>query len=294
MSARSIIPPVGLAAAASLVACSPSPAQEGEELFAEACAHCHSPAGTERAPGASVLGQLSPRAIVASLEDGVMRAEGSDLTPEQRVHLAEYLTSRRYTAEALPEAAFCGGPAWTGPGPADASWKGFAGNLAGTGFQSLERAGLDASDVPNLELRWAFAFPDGTNMRTSPAVAGDVAVVAGPYGEVAGPRPGHRVIPGYPEETAVTAIEGVVFAGGLDGVIRAHATLDGRVIWEFDTTRPVETVGGVTGRGGAIDGPGPVVAEGMLFVNSGYGMFGQMPGNLLLAFWAGDSAGSRD
>ena len=113
------------------------------------------------------------------------RAEGSDLTPEQRIHLAEYLTSRRYTAEALPEAAFCGGPAWTGPDPADASWMGFAGNLAGTGFQSLERTGLDASDVPNLELRWAFAFPDGTNMRTSPAVAGDVAVVAGPFGEVA-------------------------------------------------------------------------------------------------------------
>ena len=64
------------------------------------------------------------------------------------------------------------------------------------------------------------------------------------------------------------------------------------MIWEFDTTRPVETVGGVPGRGGAIDGPGPVVAGGMLFVNSGYGTFGQMPGNLLLAFGVGDPAGT--
>jgi polyvinyl alcohol dehydrogenase (cytochrome) len=40
----------------------------------------------------------------------------------------------------------------------------------------------------------------------------------------------------------------------------------------------------VPGRGGAIDGPGPVVAGGLLLVNSGYGSFGQMPGNLLLAF----------
>lgn len=82
----------------------------------------------------------------------------------------------------------------------------------------------------------------------------------------------------------VTTIDGVVFAGGLDGVIRAHSTVDGAVIWQFDTTRPVETVGGVPGEGGAIDGPGPVVAEGMLLVNSGYGAFSQMPGNLLLAF----------
>ena len=84
-----------------------------------------------------------------------------------------------------------------------------------------------------------------------------------------------------------TVIDGVVFAGGLDGVIRAHSTADGQVIWEFDTTQPVETVGDVPGRGGAIDGPGPVVAAGMLFVNSGYGTFGQMPGNLLLAFGVG-------
>ena len=93
---------------------------------------------------------------------------------------------------------------------------------------------------------------------------------------------------------AVTVIDGVVFAGGLDGVIRAHSTMDGQVIWEFDTTRPVKTVGGVPGKGGAIDGPGPVVAGGMLFVSSGYGAFGQMPGNLLLAFGVGDPEGPRN
>ena len=608
-----------VAALATVLACGPSAAQEGEQLFAEACESCHTAAGTERAPGAGLLGQLSPRAIVASLEYGVMRAEGAKLTRDQRVRLAEYLTGRVYSAEALPETVFCTGPAWTGPDPAAVSWMGFAGNLAGTAFQAPGRAGLDASEVPDLQLRWAFAFPGGTSMRTSPVVAGDVAVAAGPFGEVVvldlatgcvrwsyeaeatvrgailvgegadgratawfvdsrtsayavdlesgsllwRTRVGrhaaaygtgspalyegrlfvpvssyevalagdaryecctssgavaaldaatgevlwyHRVIPGYPEETgttgvgttswgpsgaavwssptidpargvlyagtgenlthpvtessdailaldletgdlawsfqgtsgdafnvactqfagrdncpdppgpdfdfgmapmlvtrpdgkeilvagqksgvvwaldpddggallwstavgkgtalggihwgmatdgryayapnsdrsavvvdvhpdrelspglyaldlmsgevvwsapppedaclgkarcfaansaAVTAIAGVVFAGGLDGVIRAHSSVDGRVIWEFDTTRPVGTVGGVPGRGGAIDGPGAVVAQGMLFVNSGYGMFGQMPGNLLLAFGVAGTTGER-
>ncbi len=83
---------------------------------------------------------------------------------------------------------------------------------------------------------------------------------------------------------APTAIPGVVFAGGLDGYIRAHSTEDGRLLWEYDTARDHETVNGVPGRGGSIDGPGPVVADGRLFVNSGYGMFGQMPGNVLLVF----------
>ncbi|MDE0259060.1 MAG: hypothetical protein OXR82_11845 [Gammaproteobacteria bacterium] len=83
---------------------------------------------------------------------------------------------------------------------------------------------------------------------------------------------------------APAAIPGVVFSGGLDGHMRAYAAEDGRVLWDFDTTEVTETSNGVQGRGGAIDGPGPVIAGGMLFTNSGYAPFGQMPGNLLLAF----------
>jgi len=84
----------------------------------------------------------------------------------------------------------------------------------------------------------------------------------------------------------VTVIPGVVFSGSLDGHLRAYSTTDGRVIWDFDTAREFTTVNGVSGRGGAINGPGPTAVGGMLFVNSGYGFLGQMPGNVLLAFAA--------
>jgi polyvinyl alcohol dehydrogenase (cytochrome) len=86
---------------------------------------------------------------------------------------------------------------------------------------------------------------------------------------------------------APSAAPGIVFAGGLDGHIRAYATADGKIIWDFDTAKPFETSDGVMGNGGAIDGPSPVLSDGMLFVNSGYGMFGEMQGNLLLAFEVG-------
>lgn len=86
---------------------------------------------------------------------------------------------------------------------------------------------------------------------------------------------------------AATAIPGVVFAGSLDGRIRAFDSETGEVIWEYDTVRDFETVNGVEGRGGALNAAGPVVVDGMVFVNSGYGQFGTAAGNVLLAFRAG-------
>jgi polyvinyl alcohol dehydrogenase (cytochrome) len=85
---------------------------------------------------------------------------------------------------------------------------------------------------------------------------------------------------------AVSAIPGVVFSGSMDGGLRAYSSGDGEVVWRFDTNREFETVNGVGANGGAIDGPGPVVAEGMLFVNSGYISLVGRPGNVLLAFGA--------
>ena len=83
---------------------------------------------------------------------------------------------------------------------------------------------------------------------------------------------------------AVSAIPGVAFSGSLDGHIRGYATGTGRIVWDFDTVREYETVNGVKGRGGSLDGPGPAIGGGMLFVNSGYTVDGGMAGNVILAF----------
>jgi polyvinyl alcohol dehydrogenase (cytochrome) len=83
---------------------------------------------------------------------------------------------------------------------------------------------------------------------------------------------------------APLAIPGVVFAGTVDGHIRAYDSEKGTILWDFNTVQEYKTVNGIAGKGGAIDGPAPVVADGILYVNSGYGMFGQLPGNVLLAF----------
>lgn len=587
-------------------------AQDAGDLFTETCAECHSGAQSGRTPTRFSLSQLTPRAIVAALgPGGVMRSEGEKLTEAQRIMLGEYLTRRTYTEDVLPPDAYCAGASRGRLAVDEIAWMGFGGDLEGTGFQTAARASLAADDIPNLELLWAFGFPDASQVRTKPTVVGDLAIVGDQFGTVyalhaatgcvqwtfeaeAGVRGGvlveeddegrsvayvvdarttayaidtesgdvlwqtrvgwhpesnntghavlhddrliipistmgevvaagdptyecctssgavaaldtstgdllwyHRVISDAPEEAgtnaigtqlwapsgapvwssptldakralvyagsgenlsrpttgtsdallaidlatgeldwifqategdaftmacssarnrqncpsppgpdvdfgmapilverpdgkeilvagqksgtvwaldpdndgeilwstqigrgsalggihwgmatdgqlvyaanadrqaevvninpgmdwspglfaldlmdgevvwsvpapddtcadrpgcwransaAPTVIPGVVFAGGLDGHMRAHATDDGRVLWDYDTVRDFETVNGIPGRGGAIDGPGPVIADGLVFVNSGYGTFGQMPGNVLLVF----------
>jgi polyvinyl alcohol dehydrogenase (cytochrome) len=90
-------------------------------------------------------------------------------------------------------------------------------------------------------------------------------------------------------EGPVTAIPGIVFSGGFDGVLSALSTSDGKVVWQFDTVREFQTVNGVAAKGGSIGSAGPVVAGGTLFVPSGYvGVKRSLPGNVLLAFTRSD------
>ena len=87
------------------------------------------------------------------------------------------------------------------------------------------------------------------------------------------------------QSAAATLIPGVVFSGTTTGVMRGYDTKDGRVVWTYNADQPYETVNGVKAKGGSFNGPGPVVAGGMLFMNAGYAYLGfGAGGNVLLAF----------
>jgi len=83
---------------------------------------------------------------------------------------------------------------------------------------------------------------------------------------------------------AATAIPGVVFGGAMDGRLRAYDGETGRVLWSVDTTGPVKTANGTVAQGGSMSGPGPLVIDGHVVVNSGYGFSYHMPGNALLVY----------
>jgi polyvinyl alcohol dehydrogenase (cytochrome) len=101
----------------------------------------------------------------------------------------------------------------------------------------------------------------------------------------ASPGPGGR--PRRGQDAAATAIPGVIFSGGWDGVLQALSSADGHALWEYNTAHDYTTVNGVPAKGGSMGAPGPVVVGGMLYVGSGYvGTGNGMPGNVLLAFSA--------
>jgi len=123
------------------------------------------------------------------------------------------------------------------------------------------------------------------------AAAGGIVAVDLATGERVWQRPAEPPLCGAPgrdcnaaQGAAVTAIPGAVVSGSGDGGLRAYAAEDGRLLWQFDTNREFSTVNGVKARGGSMDGPGAIVAGGLLFVNSGYGGIVGRPGNVLLVF----------
>ena len=106
--------------------------------------------------------------------------------------------------------------------------------------------------------------------------------------------PGQRCAPPRPgcspaQSAAVTVIDGAVFSGSMDGHMRAFSTVDGKLLWDMNTEKSFSTVNGAPAKGGSLDGAGPAIVGGMVFVNSGYPRFGGEPGNVMLAFGVGTS-----
>jgi polyvinyl alcohol dehydrogenase (cytochrome) len=83
---------------------------------------------------------------------------------------------------------------------------------------------------------------------------------------------------------AISAAPGLVFAGHMDGRFRAYDGRSGKVLFEYDAKQEVTTVSGARARGGSFGGAGAAIRDGYVVVNSGYGMYFHMPGNVLLAF----------
>ncbi len=128
----------------------------------------------------------------------------------------------------------------------------------------------------------SFADGSGAVVALDPTNGEQVWYTSIPERECPDPERGGDCMAGI--QAAATAIPGVLFAGGRDGMLYALSTDDGRLLWEYDTNRQFDTVNQVEAHGGAIGMQGPVVVDGMVFVGSGYTVITAIPGNVLLAF----------
>lgn len=152
------------------------------ELYKKKCAQCHDQGGEARVPPRVALEKMSSAAVLRALESGVMREVGNKLTQGERLAVAGLLgkavaapvnqIANHCTASPTMSPAAVSGPAWSSWGASSKNGR----------FQNEAGAKLNASDVPKLQLKWAFGVPDATSMRSQPAVYAGRVFLAGPAG----------------------------------------------------------------------------------------------------------------
>src|SRR5262249_2563105 len=148
----------------------------GADLFQKNCAACHEHA-IDRAPPRLVLALMSPSSIVHALSDGAMRAQGSQLSDQDRISIAEYLTGKPVTSRSdMAEPPRCVGEAAkfdVNEPPAYPGW----GLTANNARAIPAAAGLDRRRLSDIRLKWAVSLPDAIRVRSEPALAGGAVYV---------------------------------------------------------------------------------------------------------------------
>ncbi|MEY2854236.1 MAG: hypothetical protein RL030_1368, partial [Pseudomonadota bacterium] len=169
-------------------------AADGAKVYARRCAACHDQAGS-RTPPREALTRLSPQRILRTMDFGLMMSVAYPMSRGERDAVAAYL-GRGKDDVAPPPAALCGPDHKILSHPTTASWTGWSPRPDNARYQGADGAGLDASRVDQLKLRWAFGFP------------GDVIAFAAP-----------------------TVLRGTLFVGSAGGAVQALDARTGCIHW---------------------------------------------------------------
>src|SRR2546426_878978 len=136
----------------------------GEAVYKQHCAACHE--GTmPRMPSREALRSVTPEHIETALSSFSMRRQGASLSAAERRAVAEFLSGRpagsyRAPLEVIGKSAYCSVGEVAPRDPlAGLAWNGWGADLRNTRYQLAAAAGLAASNVPRLKLKWAFGFP---------------------------------------------------------------------------------------------------------------------------------------
>src|SRR5215831_20010580 len=178
-------------------------APTGEALYNKRCAACHDGKPQPRMPARQELAARTPESIYQAMFDGAMATQAAGLSSEEGRAIARFIARKEFGSGATPLAGKCSGT----PGAlsmTDADWNGWSTDPANTRYQP--KPGLDTADVPNLKLKWAFAFQGDTSRSAQPAVVG-----------------------------------GRLFTGSASGAIYSLDAATGCIYWRFDAGAAVRT-----------------------------------------------------
>ena len=158
-------------------------AMPGRPIYETACASCHEGA-VKKAPHRDMIGLMPPEAILRSMEEGIMQAEASGLTPDERVQVAEFLAGVAMGTVAATDLPACGDevpPPDFSTAPDVINW-----GLEPTNTRHIPaaKAGLSAEQLPALKPRMAIRFPSANRARSQPTFAGNTILVGSHSGKV--------------------------------------------------------------------------------------------------------------
>ena len=179
---------------------------DGAKLFDMHCRLCHD-GNDARAPALDALRGRGPQAIVDALTSGSMRYQGLHLNGAERRAIAEFVGGRKLRgARAGAPPGRCGKPSPFGDPLAGPTWIGWSPDPRNAHFQPAAQAGLRADQVPRLQLKWAFGFPDATSAWAQPTIAG-----------------------------------GRLFVGSQNGIVYSLDAASGCIVWMFSAHAGVRT-----------------------------------------------------
>src|SRR5580704_657334 len=209
-------------------------APDGSDLYAKNCAICHEALAPPNQNHAT-LGAMGSEHIVYALSAGSMRVQGARLSGAERAAIAEFLTGKAVDVQKHAAAGLCSGaPPSSFAGP---QWNGWGVDLENSRFQPANAAGLPASQIPKLKLKWAFAFPGAIGAYSQPVVAGGRVFIGSPGGMVYSldAKTGctyWSFEAGSGVRSAVTIDAGIAYFGDLHSSVYALDAVNGKLIWK--------------------------------------------------------------
>ncbi len=209
---------------------------DGSAIFDQKCAVCHRSSQRTPAPSVAALSQLSRSYILRTLETGKMMTVGKELTKNERVAVAEFLSASETDGQ-TPASGYC--TVRRKPVLNDPGYTAWGENLDNSRSIPGAIAALKQSDVPKLKLKWAFGFPGASATFGQPTVFGGRLYAGSEDGTVYSLDAKTGCIywtfkAPTTVKTAVTSGFGgrVVYFGDVEGNVYAVSTSTGKLIWK--------------------------------------------------------------
>jgi len=156
----------------------------GGGLYAQHCAVCHD-GNVVRAPQRYILEQGSPETILAAMVDGPMREVSKGLTEREKTAIAEFITGRKIdNTDVRLAGVACDAPRKDFDHAQPPVFSHWGLEPGASHFIPPAVASLKKTDLSELEVDWAFAYPAANRARSQPAVGGGALFVGSQSGLV--------------------------------------------------------------------------------------------------------------